>query len=94
MRCANCDKTLSGDFFKTAYGDLLCEGCWDEYICSDAGKLEYLIGICHGDLPVEEFDAEFLGEATKSFLENKTDLDLEPFQLLELEDKARELGLL
>jgi recombinational DNA repair protein (RecF pathway) len=94
MRCANCDKTLSGDFFKTAYGDLLCEDCWDEYICSDAGKLEYLIGICHGDLPVEEFDAEFLGEATKSFLENKNLLDLTSMELTEIALKAHELGLL
>ena len=91
--CDNCFENHD-ELLKTAYGNYFCMDCWDEYINSDAGAVEYFIGICTGDYPVEEFDAEFLGEATKSFLENKTDLDLEPFQLLELEDKARELGLL
>jgi hypothetical protein len=94
MRCANCDKTLGGDFFKTAYGDWLCEDCWDDYICSEAGRLEYLIGICSGDLPIEEFDADFLGEVAVSWKEHSQMLDLTPKEHLELEEKARELGIL
>ena len=46
MRCANCDKI---GVLKTAYGDRLCEDCWDEYICTRAGMLEHLIGICKRD---------------------------------------------
>lgn len=94
MRCANCDKTLGGDSFKTAYGDFLCEDCWDDYICSDAGRLEYLIGICCGDLPVEEFDADFLYEVVKSYRINYEKLDLTREQKAALEEKAIELGLL
>lgn len=94
MRCANCDKTLSGDSFKTAYGDFLCEDCWDDYICSDAGKLEYLIGICRGDYPVEEFDTDFLYGVAKSYRLNYEKLDLTAEQLTELEQKAMELGIL
>ena len=93
MRCANCDKT-GGEFLKTAYGDFLCEDCWDDYICSEAGMLEYLIGICRGDYPAEEFDADFLGAVVKSWMINYNMLDFEPMQIAELEDKARELGLL
>jgi recombinational DNA repair protein (RecF pathway) len=94
MRCANCDKTLGGDSFKTAYGDFLCEDCWDDYICSDVGRLEYLIGICYGDLPVDEFDADFLYEVAKSYRINYEKLDLTVEQITELEQKAMELGIL
>lgn len=94
MRCANCDKTLGGDSFKTAYGDWFCEDCWDDYICSDAGMLEYLIGICQGDLPVEEFDADFLGAVAESWREHSKMLDLTAEQLTEIEQKAVELGIL
>lgn len=94
MRCVNCDKTLSGDSFKTAYGDWLCEDCWDDYICSDAGKLEYLIGICSGELPVEEFDADFLGSVAKSYMINHDKLELTREQKAALEERAIELGLL
>jgi hypothetical protein len=40
------------------------------------------------------FDAEELGLVVQSYLENKNDLNYEPFQLLAFEDKARELKLL
>ena len=94
MRCANCDKTLGGDSFKTAYGDWLCEDCWDDYICSDAGKLEYLIGICYGELPLEEFDADFLGSVAKSYMINHDKLELTQEQKAIIEEKAIELGIL
>ena len=94
MRCANCDKTLGRDSFKTAYGDWLCEDCWDDYICSDAGRLEYLIGICHGELPIKEFDADFLYEVVKSYKINYEKLNLTADQLAEIEQKAMALGIL
>jgi len=93
MRCANCEKT-GGEFLKTAYGDFLCEDCWDDYICSDAGRLEYLIGICYGELPLEEFDADFLYEVAKSYRLNYEKLDLTAEQLTEIEQKAMALGIL
>lgn len=94
MRCANCGIKLGGDSFKTAYGDWLCEDCWDDYICSDVGRLEYLIGICYGELPVDEFDADFLYEVVKSYRINYEKLDLTAEQITELEQKAMELGIL
>jgi hypothetical protein len=93
MRCVNCDKT-SGEFIKTAYGDWLCEDCWDDYICTEAGMLEYLIGICNGDYPVDEFDADFLGSVAKSYRLNYEKLDLTAEQLTEIEHKAMALGIL
>lgn len=93
MRCANCNKTR-GEFLKTAYGDFLCEDCWDKYICTNVGKLEYLIGICREDYPAEDFDAEFLGEMAVSWRTNHNMLDLTPQEKFEIETKAKELGLL
>ena len=95
MCCENCDR-IDGElsFYKTAYGDNLCEDCWDDYICTDAGMLEYFIGICKGDYPAEEFDADFLGSAVRSYQNNCNKLDLTEAQKFELENKAKELGLL
>jgi hypothetical protein len=91
--CANCD-THRKELLKTAYGDYICEDCWDEYINTEAGRLEYLIGICRGDYPASEFDADFLGEVAKSYMINYNMLDFTPMEMAELEAKARELGIL
>ena len=93
MHCANCDKT-SGEFLRTAYGDYLCEDCWDEYINTEVGRLEYFIGICNEDYPASEFDAEFLCEVVKSWMLHYGKLDFTPQQRFEIEEKARKLGLL
>ena len=93
MGCANCGKT-KGEFLKTAYGDFLCDDCWDEYICTEAGKLEYMIGICNGDYPASDFDADFLGEVAVSWMTHYNMLDFTPQQRFELEEKARKFGIL
>lgn len=93
MICANCEETKAV-LLKTAYGDFICEDCWDDYINTDTGRLEYLIGICNGDYPAEEFDAEFLGEVAKSYRMNYAMLNITHQQRFELEEKAKELGLL
>jgi hypothetical protein len=91
--CANCDAHRK-ELLKTAYGDFLCEDCWDDYINTEAGRLEYLIGICNGDYPADDFDAEFLGEVAVSWMINYSKLDLTIQERFDIEQKARELGLL
>lgn len=91
--CANCDSHHK-ELLKTAYGDYLCEDCWDDYICTDAGRLEYFIGFCREDYHPDEFDADFVYEAVKSYRINYEKLDLTAEQLTELEQKAIELGIL
>ena len=91
--CANCD-THDKNLLKTVYGDYLCEDCWDDYICSDVGMVEYMISIVKGECPVEEFDAEFLGAVANSWKIHYSMLDFTPIERAELENKARELGLL
>ena len=95
MCCANCYRPdYECELLKTAYGDWLCEDCWDDYICSDPGKLEYFIGFCREDYHPDEFDADFVYEAVKSYRINYDKLDFTAEQLTELENKAKELGLL
>lgn len=91
--CANCD-THHKELLKTAYGDFLCEDCWDDYINTDTGRLEYLIGICNEDYPISEFDADFLCEVAKSWRTHVQLLDLTPQQRAEIEEKAHELEIL
>lgn len=91
--CTKCD-THHRELLKTAYGDYICVDCWDEYINTDAGMLEYLIGICNDDYPMSDFDADFLGAVSVSYQRNNNKLDFTEEQRLELEDKAHKLGLL
>ena len=95
IRCNKCDKAL-GEYLLTAYGDAVCEDCWDRYICSSEGKLEYLIGICRGDYPATDFDNEFLLEVVESWNENKNlvkpYIPKELYSLVEI--KAQVLGKL
>jgi hypothetical protein len=94
MYCANCYRSDSELLLKTSYGDWLCEDCWDDYICTEAGMLEYFIGFCREDYHPDEFDADFVGEAVRSYQINYNKLELTEEQRLELEEKAKELGIL
>jgi hypothetical protein len=92
-RCAKCEE-LQVECLLTAYGDWLCEDCWDDYICTDEGKVEYFIGICKGDYPPSEFDAEFLGETVLSWKKNRDRLDFRPEVIEHIEATAVLYGLL
>lgn len=91
--CDCCDKKRK-ELLKTAYGEYLCEDCWDDYINTSEGRLEYLIGICNGDYPASDFDADFLFDVSKSWMLHRDKLDLDYKQKLALENRARKLGIL
>lgn len=78
---------------KTAFGDSLCEDCWDEYINSDRGLIEYFRSICEEENP-EEYDADFLCSVKRAWNEYSNDVYLTGQDIYELEKKAREIGLL
>jgi hypothetical protein len=56
--------------------------------------LEYFIGFCREDYHPDEFDADFVYEAVKSYRINYNKLDLTAEELTKLEQKAMELGIL
>lgn len=78
----------------TAYGALVCENCWDEYLFTPEGKVEYLIGIVNGDYPASTFDADFLGYAAVQWEKHKNQFDMSTDELKTFEVKLKELGLL
>ena len=91
--CDKCD-THHKELLKTAYGEYICEDCWDEYICSDEGKLEYLVGICRGDYPASDFDADFLGEVLMSWKRHHNKVVLPPHAVAAITLNAHIKGLL
>jgi DNA-directed RNA polymerase subunit RPC12/RpoP len=92
--CAKCGKSLEGEFFKTAYGENRCEACYDDYLMTDKGKVEYFIGICNEDYPMSDFDADFLGHVATCWKKYRVMLDMKIADVLQYEAKAENLGLL
>lgn len=91
-----CDKCFkySQERLLTAYGALLCEDCWDDYLFTPEGKVEYLFGIARGDYPATEFDADFLGFAAVQWQKNKNQFDIGDEEIARLETILKQLGLL
>lgn len=92
--CEKCGKILAEESYTTAYGENRCEYCWDDYLMTDKGKVEYLIGICEGDYPMSDFDADFLGHVAVCWNKHKESLDLSIPKVIEIETKAEQLGIL
>ena len=90
-----CDKCLTPAFdtILNAYGALLCGDCWDEYICTPSGKVEYLIGIANADYPPSEFDADFICYAVFQWYKNRKHLDISDEEIAEIENKLKRIKL-
>lgn len=94
-RCVKCSKAVcSVNMLITAYGEIRCEDCWDDYLMTDKGKVEYFIGIIRGDYPMDYFDADFLGHVVVCWKKYRDELNLTVKEIRELEAKAELIGLL
>jgi hypothetical protein len=91
--CIKCNRKVD-DLFESLYGETMCEYCWDDYLMTDRGKVEYFVGICREDYPMSDFDADFLGWASACWKRYRDELDITIAEINKLEAKARELGLL
>lgn len=92
-RCVKCGR-ITSEPFETAYGETRCEYCWDDHLMTDKGKVEYLIGIVRGDYPMEYFDADFLIHVVACWNKYRCEFKITNGELMHIEEKARELGLL
>ncbi len=90
-----CDKCFAPMFdgILNVYGAMLCEDCWDEYICTPEGKVEYLIGIARADYPASEFTADFLCFAVIQWYKNKNQLDISDDEIKEIEATLKRIKL-
>jgi hypothetical protein len=96
LRCEKCGKDLSKEvsFIETAFGETRCEFCYDDYLMTDRGKVEYLIGLAMGELDLKDYDADFLGHVAACWNEYKSELDVSQRLIKEVEEKAKQLGIL
>ena len=93
IKCDKCGK-LVGEHFRTSYGEKRCETCYDDHLMTDKGKVEYFIGIVEGELPIEDYDADFLGHVSACWQKYRWDLILSARDLRDIEDNAKLMGLL
>lgn len=91
--CEKCGKQIF-DVFINVYSETLCEDCWDDYLMTDRGKVEYFIGIVKGDLPITDYDADFLGHVSACWKEHKNQLNHSSSDMAYYEERAKKLGLL
>lgn len=85
--CEKCGKVVDqSEVMQTLYGEHLCELCWDDYICTDRGKIEYYVDIATEKYPISLFDADFLGEVHVSWEKHKHEIysDVEILMLEQL----------
>lgn len=91
--CVKCGKETEA-ILTTVYGEDRCELCYDDYLMTDKGKVEYFVGICHGDYPMSDFDADFLGFLSVCWKKYREELNLSPKDISLIEAEATRLGLL
>lgn len=93
-RCVKCGKPL-GTVMVTAYGEHRCEDCYDDYLMTDKGKVEYLIGLTNGELELKDYDADFLGHVAVCWKKYRAEiLPLTLGEVHAIEAKAEQLGIL
>lgn len=91
--CIKCNRKVDTTF-ESLYGETMCEFCWDDYLMTDKGKVEYLVGIVRGDYPMDYFDADFLGHVATCWRRYIYEINLTDDEIAEIEAKAEALGLL
>ena len=91
--CVKCGKETE-NILTTVFGEDRCEFCYDDYLMTDKGKVEYFVGIVTGDLLMEDYDADFLIHVAACWKKYRDELflSIKTIRLVELE--AVELGLL
>lgn len=93
VQCIKCERPVEKPWL-TAYGEHLCENCWDGHLMTDRGKVEYFLGICNNEYSMDCFDADFLGHVVACWREYRDKLNMTKFKINEIEQKAKALGLL
>lgn len=97
-RCVKCGKVLKEYFgeesFITVFGEERCSDCYEDYLMTDKGKVEYLIGIVRGNSSISDFDADFLGWISVCWAKYRDELDMTLAEIHDIEEKAINLGIL
>lgn len=89
--CEKCNKTTY-NLLETVYGEILCEDCWDEYINTERGLVEYFGNIICEEAKMTDFDADFLCSVIASWNKYKYILPID--LVYDWEKLAKNIGLL
>ena len=92
-RCEKCGKETY-DIITSVYGEKRCEDCWDDYLMTDKGKVEYFVGLCLDELDIKDYDADFLGWLGVCWKKYRDELDKTLAEVKLIENKAVSIGLL
>ena len=92
--CSFCGDQFNGEIFDTVYGDRYCDSCYDEYLFSNAGKLEYLASLVRGEMSVDMLDAETLCDIAVAWENYHHLLQVSLDEFVALEAKMKELNLI
>ena len=85
--CDDCQSEVDEDeLLGTAYGNFVCERCWDRYINSEDGLVEYFINIANRDSKPTDFSKEKLDKIISVWVDAKKNRQL----LMGLSDSAIE----
>ena len=91
--CDNCGR-YTEEKLTSVYGVQMCEECWDDYLFTDEGRVEFIYSIVMGDCQLSDFDADFLAEASAQWQKNRDQFDMSVAELKLIEGQAKSLGLL
>lgn len=90
--CVKCGKPVE-KLMVTAYGDMRCPDCFDDYLMTDRGKVEYFIGLTTDELNLNDYDADFLGHVAVCWKKYRAHLDLTIAEVKLIEAKAKDMGI-
>lgn len=91
--CEQCGKQTS-DTLVNIFSEELCEDCWDNYLMTERGKLEYFVGLAKEELPLEDYDADFILHCSEMWKKHKNLLNWSLQDIERVEAFAKELGIL
>ena len=90
--CNKCGRPVN-TYKVTAYGDIRCLDCYDDYLMTDRGKVEYFIGLTTDELPIDDYDADFLGHVAVCWKKYRAQLNLTATEINLIEAKAKDMGI-
>lgn len=82
--CDKCGKHTE-EYLESVYGVQMCEDCWDEYLFTDEGKAEVIFSIYAGVCDINDFDADYLGEALTQWKKHKYEMDFSETEMESIE---------
>ena len=90
-KCSGCGTETS--LHKNAYGLYLCTDCWNRYLTTMTGQVEYVIGLASGEYKITTFSDSDRVSIVRAWSLYKDQLGKTEEELLAIEEAAKKAGL-